>query len=414
MKNRESDFNGFALACDPHGQIQQVLRNDLSEALELPKEGALSVIIDQSSVQKFFTFMHRLREEKALYDWSINVRGKNEIIELFFVGGMNGEEVVIVASTSQKVAASYFEEVLRVNNEQTNLIRSTMKEQAMRSAKPKTTQFSEYAANSATDGTETELFEDFTRLNNELANLQRDLHKKNQMLQETIEERNRYLGMATHDLRNPLSGIFSFSSLLLSGDFGELNNEQQQYIQIIKDSSEHMLELVSDVLDLSKYQSSTLQLNLEEVDMLELVNRSLAMNTPYAKKKCIEIKPEIEVESLLIKVDKLKITQVLDNLLSNAVKYSQQNTTITLRLYTKGAFVYLEVDDEGQGIPAKALPGIFEPFSRSSVETTAGESSTGLGLAITKRIVEGHGGKIEVDSEENQGSLFRVSIPLKI
>ncbi len=399
MKSRDSDFNGFALACDPHGRIRQVLRNDLSGALEIPVNNSLSAIVDESSLQKFFTFMYRLREEKALYNWSINVRGKNEVIELFFVGGMNQDEIVIVASTSQKVAASYFEEVVRVNNEQTNLIRSAMKEQSDQPAEPKFT--------------ETELFEDFTRLNNELANLQRDLHKKNQRLKETLEERNRYLGMATHDLRNPLSGIFSFSSLLLGGDFGELNKEQQEFIQIIKDSSEHMLELVSDILDLSKYQSSILQLNLEEVDLLEIVNRSLAMNVPYAKKKRIDIQTEIEIESLLLKIDRVKITQVIDNLLSNAVKYSQQDTTVTLRVYIRGSRVCMEVADEGQGIPAAELPGIFEPFYRSSVETTAGENSTGLGLAITKRIVEGHGGTIDVESEENRGSLFRVSIPLQ-
>lgn len=389
MDSRESDFNGIAVVCDPYGRICQVLRNDLHPSLVLPEKGVLTSIVDESSLQKFFTFLYRLREEKALYDWSINVRGKNEVIELFFVGGMSRDESVIVASTSKQVAGSYFEEVMRMNNEQANLIRHSMKHQ-----------------------TENDLFEDFTRLNNELANLQRDLHKKNQILQETLEERNRYIGIATHDLRNPLSGIFSFASLLLGGDFGELNEEQQEYIQIIKDSSEHMLALVSDVLDLSKHQSGTLHLNLEEVDLIELVNRGIAMNAPYARKKRIEIQPATEVDSLLLSLDKLKVTQVLDNLLSNAVKYSHQDTTVTLRVSTEHSRVCIEVEDEGQGIPPEELSNIFEPFFKSSVETTAGESSTGLGLAISKRIVEGHGGTIEVESETNRGSLFRVSLPL--
>ena len=404
MKGKESGFNGIAIVCDPHGRISQVLRNDLSECLEIPITGSFSTLVDENSLQKFFSFMYRLREEKALYDWSINVRGKNEVIELFFVGGMNKEEIVIVASTSRQLAGSYFEEVMRVNNEQTNLIRTTMK---------KHTDQNDQKTVVETGGTENELFEDFTRLNNELANLQRDLHKKNQMLEETLEERNRYLGIATHDLRNPLSGIFSFASLLLEGDFGELNEEQQEYIQIMRDSSEHMLELVSDILDLSKYQSGTLHLNLAEVDLIELVNRSVAMNAPYARKKGIEIQTDIEAESLQMTIDKLKITQVLDNLLSNAVKYSQQNTRITLRVYTQDSSVYTEVEDEGLGIPEEDLSDIFEPFFQSKVETTGGEKSTGLGLAISKRIAEGHGGTIEVESEEGKGSLFRFSISLQ-
>ena len=404
MKGKESGFNGIAIVCDPQGRIRQVLRNDLPESLEIPIAGSLSTLVDENSLQKFFSFMYRLREEKALYDWSINVRGKNEVIELFFVGGMNKEEIVIVASTSRQLAGSYFEEVMRVNNEQTNLIRTTIKKHTDQNDQKAVVEFR---------GTENELFEDFTRLNNELANLQRDLHKKNQMLEETLAERNRYLGIATHDLRNPLSGIFSFASLLLEGDFGELNEEQQEYIQIMRDSSEHMLELVSDILDLSKYQSGTLHLNLAEVDLIELVNRSVAMNAPYARKKGIEIQTDIEAESLQMTIDKLKITQVLDNLLSNAVKYSQQNTRITLRVYIQDSSVYTEVEDEGLGIPEEDLSDIFEPFFQSKVETTGGEKSTGLGLAISKRIAEGHGGTIEVESEEGKGSLFRFSISLQ-
>jgi len=404
VKGKESGFNGIAIVCDPQGRIRQVLRNDLPESLEIPIAGSLSTLVDENSLQKFFSFMYRLREEKALYDWSINVRGKNEVIELFFVGGMNKEEIVIVASTSRQLAGSYFEEVMRVNNEQTNLIRTTIKKHTDQNDQKAVVEFR---------GTENELFEDFTRLNNELANLQRDLHKKNQMLEETLAERNRYLGIATHDLRNPLSGIFSFASLLLEGDFGELNEEQQEYIQIMRDSSEHMLELVSDILDLSKYQSGTLHLNLAEVDLIELVNRSVAMNAPYARKKGIDIQTDIEAESLQMTIDKLKITQVLDNLLSNAVKYSQQNTRITLRVYTQDSSVCTEVEDEGQGIPAEDLSDIFEPFFQSSVATTAGEKSTGLGLAISKRIAEGHGGTIEVESKKGKGSLFRFSMPFQ-
>ena len=387
--------------CDPYGRILRILKNDMPDSLELPSDGSLTSVIDENSMQKFFTFLYRMRQEKALYDWSINVRGMEEILEMYFVGGMNGDEMILVASTSKKVAGSYFEEVMRMNNEQTNLIRSAMKQRN--------------EAPSEKPGTEEhEIFDDFTRLNNELANLQRDLQKKNYKLEQTIKERDRYVGMAAHDLRNPLGAISGIASLLLEEEFGELNEEQRESLQMMKDSAEHMLEIVGSMLEISKQQTGTLELNWEDADLMELVDRSIAVNRPIARRKKIEIVKEIEMESLSLRIDRVKITQVIDNLLSNAVKYSHPDTTVTLRVNTADSMVTTEVADQGQGIPEDEIPKLFEPFSRvKSVRSTGGEKSTGLGLAICRRIVEGHGGTIEVESEWGAGSIFRFTLPLQ-
>ncbi len=387
--------------CDPYGRILRILKNDMPDSLELPSDGSLTSVIDENSMQKFFTFLYRMRQEKALYDWSINVRGMEEILEMYFVGGMNGDEMILVASTSKKVAGSYFEEVMRMNNEQTNLIRSAMKQRN--------------EAPSEKPGTEEhEIFDDFTRLNNELANLQRDLQKKNYKLEQTIKERDRYVGMAAHDLRNPLGAISGIASLLLEEEFGELNEEQRESLQMMKDSAEHMLEIVGSMLEISKQQTGTLELNWEDADLMELVDRSIAVNRPIARRKKIEIVKEIEMESLSLRIDRVKITQVIDNLLSNAVKYSHPDTTVTLRVNTADSMVTTEVADQGQGIPEDEIPKLFEPFSRvKSVRSTGGEKSTGLGLAICRKIVEGHGGTIEVESEWGAGSIFRFTLPLQ-
>jgi signal transduction histidine kinase len=387
-------FRGIAVVCDPHGRILRILRNDLPETLELPSEGSLTTVIDENSMQKFFTFLYRMRQEKALYDWSINMRGTHEVLEMYFVGGMNGDEMILVAG-------SYFEEVMRMNNEQTNLIRSTMKQQNEDSS-------------AKTGPEEWEIYDDMTRLNNELANLQRDLQKKNQMLEQTIKERDRYVGMAAHDLRNPLGGLTGIASLLLEGEFGELNEEQREGLQIMKDSAEHMQEIVGSMLEISKQQTGTLELNWENADLIELVDRSIAVNRPIARRKRIDIVREVEPESLPLTIDKVKITQVIDNLLSNAVKYSHSNTTVTLRVSTADSKVTTEVADQGQGIPEEEIPKLFEPFSRvKKVRSTGGERSTGLGLAICRRIVEGHGGTVEVQSEWGVGSTFRFHLPLR-
>ena len=401
MSSEESVFNGIAVVCDPHGRILRILRNDLPDSLELPSDGSLTRVIDEKSMQKFFTFLYRMRREKALYDWSINLRGTHEVLEMYFVGGMNGDEMILVASTSKKVAGSYFEEVMRMNNEQTNLIRSTMKQQ-------------NDASSGKTGPEEWVIYDDMTRLNNELANLQRDLQKKNQKLEQTIKERDRYVGMAAHDLRNPLGGLTGIASLLLEGEFGELNEEQHESLQIMKDSAEHMQEIVGSMLEISKQQTGTLELNWENADLMELVDRSIAVNRPIARRKRIDIVREVELESLPLRIDKVKITQVIDNLLSNAVKYSHSNTTVTLRVSTADSKVTTEVADQGQGIPEEEIPKLFEPFSRvKKVRSTGGERSTGLGLAICRRIVEGHGGTVEVESEWGVGSTFGFHLPLR-
>lgn len=400
MSSKESDFKGIAVVCDPYGRILRILKNDLPDSLELPSDGSLTSVIDDNSMQKFFTFLYRMRREKALYDWSINVRGTQEVLELYFVGGMNGDEMIIVASTSKKVAGSYFEEVMRMNNEQTNLIRETMKQRSE-------------APSADAGGEEREIYDDFTRLNNELANLQRDLQKKNHMLEQTIKERDRYVGMAAHDLRNPLGAVSGIASLLLEGEFGELNDEQSEYLQMMKNSAEHMLEIVGQMLEISKHQTGTLELNWEEYDLMELVDRSIAVNLPIARRKRIEIVKETAVESLPLRIDRLKITQVLDNLLSNAVKYSFPDTTVILRVTESDSIVHTEVADQGQGIPEEEIPRLFEPFSRLSVRSTGGEKSTGLGLAICRRIIEGHGGTIEAESERGAGSTFRFTLPIR-
>jgi len=413
VSQAEDGFRGFAVVSDTAGRIRKVLRNDLADRIDLSQEGMLTAVVEENSLQKFFTFLYRLRKEKALYDWSINVHGAEEVFELYFVGGMNDQEMIIVASTSGKVAESYLDEVMRMNNEQANLLRSTMKQEAAgRENDEGENPGGEHAGGESSDGDEHELYDDFTRLNNELANLQRDLQKQNRVLQQTIKERDKYLGMAAHDLRNPLGGISGIAKLFLEGEYGELTREQREYIKMMKDSAEHMLEIVAGMLELSKHQIGTLQLNWEDADLITLVDRSIALNQPNARKKQIEIHKEAELASLPLRIDRVKITQVLDNLLSNAVKYSHPETVVTLKVETEEHWVRVKVSDQGQGIPEDELPKLFQPFTKLSVKATGGEKSIGLGLAVCRKIVEGHGGTIEAQSSVGEGSNFEFSLPL--
>jgi hypothetical protein len=135
------------------------------------------------------------------------------------------------------------------------------------------------------------------------------------------------------------------------------------------------------------------------------------LNRVLASNKDIEIQTAIDGPLPKMRLDPDKIEQVLNNLISNAIKYSHPNSTITVQLTREDTHVLLSVQDEGQGIPAEDIDKLFKPFQRTSVQSTAGEKSTGLGLVIVKRIVKGHGGKIWVESEVGEGSTFFVSLP---
>lgn len=199
----------------------------------------------------------------------------------------------------------------------------------------------------------------------------------------------------------------------MDGEFGELTGEQREYLSLMRDSAAHMQQIVDELLEITRDRTGTLQLNWERADLLELVDRSIALNRPNARRKEIGISREAEVESLPLQMDRVKITQVVDNLLSNAVKYSPPRTTVTLRVASSGETVTVEVEDQGQGIPEGEMAKLFEPFARLSVKATGGEKSTGLGLAVSKRIIEGHGGRIAARSTEGQGSTFSFSLPLR-
>ncbi|MFW6344393.1 MAG: sensor histidine kinase [Sediminispirochaetaceae bacterium] len=340
----EARFSGMAVICDPLGRVHRVLRNELCSSLKLERDTPLTTIIDPDSIQKFFTFLYRLREEQALYDWSINVVCNGSVLELFFVGGVHGDEILIVASTSKKNAGTYFTELVQMNNEQTDIIRSTMKQNI------------ENGGNTKRDDNE-ELFHDFSRLNNELADLQRDLQKQNRKLEKTIQERDKYLGVVAHDFRNPLSGFSGMCGFLLDEDLGELNEEQKEVLTLMKENSEHMLQMVNDMLDLSSIKTGTLNLNLETADLVQVVKSCVDINRQISRKKSIPIEVDSQVTSLPVSMDRVKIKQVLDNLLSNAIKFSHADTVIHVSLKSRGERAELEVADQGQGIEGQGDGG---------------------------------------------------------
>lgn len=248
-------------------------------------------------------------------------------------------------------------------------------------------------------------------LNNELSNLNRELHKKKAQLEHLNQLKNRFLGMATHDLRHPISTIQMYSEFLADELKGRIDDEHAEFIEIIRSSSEGMNRLVSDYLDVVKIESGRLHMAPEMSDITALVDTCATQHRTLAAVKRVAVKWNPQTSSVSIPFDPAKMRQVLDNLLHNAVKFTPPGGTVEIALERVRSSVVVSVADTGVGMPEDRLHVIFEPFEQAAASRKKKEQGVGLGLAIAKKIVAAHGGRIRVESRPGKGSTFYVSLP---
>jgi len=249
-------------------------------------------------------------------------------------------------------------------------------------------------------------------------------HMQNQILSEQqkllVEQlskadaaKNRFLGMAAHDLRNPLASIRGLAEFLREGAVGPLNPDQIELIETIHAASQSMLEMVNELLDVATIESGELKLHLEPCNLGELTAKCVTLINMEAAKKKTHVAYELPAPPVTLVIDAAKMKQVIDNLLSNAVKYSPPGSTITAIVQagaTPGT-CHILVRDQGPGIPEGERDKLFKDFSRLSIKPTGGENSTGLGLAICRKIVEAHRGTIVAENLPSRGCEFRVTLP---
>lgn len=263
----------------------------------------------------------------------------------------------------------------------------------------------------STDSDLRHLRSELMKLTVEMGDLNRELQRRNVQLQALSETKNQFLGIAAHDLRNPIAVQLAFSDILLDGDVGELNGQQSDLLMEIRESSEFMLGLINSLLDYTAIESGKLRLEKSTFDLSSHIRRNAERNRLIAAKKNITIVAELEEHLPQVRLDKGKFEQILNNLLSNAIKFSEAGSTVWLRCTRYDGGVRLEVEDQGPGIPEDQQQLLFKPFSKTTIRPTMGERSTGLGLSIVKRLVEGHGGSISLRSTMEVGSTFRIILP---
>lgn len=246
----------------------------------------------------------------------------------------------------------------------------------------------------------------------EQENQRKALAEKNKLLEDLYNQRNELLGMAAHDLRNPLTVINSFSEMILDS-YNDFKSENiKEILNILKRTSQFSIELINDILDFSKIESGTLELKKKQLNYNDFVKSNLMLNEFLSVKKNIPIHMISLEEDIQFKFDPERMEQVFNNLINNAIKYSFPGNNILVRVSTENGFAVTSVEDSGQGIPESDLPHIFEPFRQASVRPTENEKSTGLGLAIVKKIIDFHKGTITVQSTPGKGSVFTFYLPM--
>lgn len=258
-----------------------------------------------------------------------------------------------------------------------------------------------------------ELRKNLTSLNNEFSNLNRELHKKNAELVKLNDLKNQFMGMAAHDLRNPIGAIQNLSDFLLDETGDKLSPEHMQFLSVIHSSSKFMLNLLDQLLDIARIEAGKLDLDIRPTDIIELINSSVYLNKILADKKKVDVLFHHYESFPDIELDAMKIEQVMHNLLSNAIKFSDPGSTVFVSAFLRNDHVIVSVRDEGPGIPEEDFEQLYKPFSKTSVKLPDGEKSTGLGLAIVHKIILGHLGKIWVESKVGEGSTFFFSLPVK-
>lgn len=356
----------FALYCDASGRLLERIRDDLGVWTRGTNE--FTEAVAQVAVDDARAFLARIWDERTVEDCRLPFETSGGTLYVHCDGTRFGERLLITASVGS-------------NARSLGLLRE-----------------------------DDRYYTELTRLNNQLVTMQREAVKQNVQLERANEEKNRFIGMLVHDLRQPLWVIEYFSKHMLDRPDTPIR-EYEKILRLVHQNSEFMTRLLGDTLDIASIEAGQLRLDRVPTDVAPLVRQAVEANGELAAQRGIRITMEVE-DLPPVDVDPVKLMQVVNSLLSNATKYSPDDGHIVVTIGLVDGHVQLTVQDQGKGIPRDELKRLFRPFGTTSVRTEGGEKSTGLGLAICRRIVEGHGGHIWVEDTGPEGTTFAMRLPL--
>ncbi|HLX45036.1 MAG TPA: PAS domain-containing sensor histidine kinase [Bryobacteraceae bacterium] len=258
---------------------------------------------------------------------------------------------------------------------------------------------------------DTELRSRADRMEAEVYQRAAEVQQKNRELERANRAKDQFLSHMSHELRTPLHTIIGFAEVLEEELEGPLNEKQHRFVNHIHRDSIHLLALINDILDLSKIEAGRLQLRKEALDVAEAIGKAISS----IEGLCIAKSVSIETEGLshqIANADRVRVTQILYNLLSNAVKFTPDGGKVRVEFASRDGVVEIAVRDNGTGIQEEDQPFVFDTFYQGSSASVGLSEGTGLGLPVTKALVEQHGGRIWFESEPGKGTCFTFTLPL--
>ncbi len=244
------------------------------------------------------------------------------------------------------------------------------------------------------------------RMNDELGLLYEQL--------ETVSKhKSEFLANMSHELRTPLNAIIGFSEVLQQQMFGQLNEQQLGYVDDVLDAGRHLLSLINDILDLAKVEAGRMELELSEVSLPQTLQSGLTMHGERAMGSGITLGLHVDPDEIVVAADERKVRQVIFNLLSNAVKFTPSGGRVDVSARLRDGLVEVAVADTGSGIAADDLELIFEEFHQARGDAGTRQEGTGLGLPLSRKFIELHGGRLWVESIQGEGSTFRFTLPVE-
>jgi two-component system, OmpR family, sensor kinase len=391
----EKKRTGFAVECSIDGAVNRVLYDPRSIAKWLAIGGQWHDVVDKDSLLKAIDFQNEVHLHHYAFGWELNIPVSGTLKTLIFEGAERNGSLYIAGGTTDVEAGRLFRQALGGG-----LMQNTHRHDTAGLFRDAHT-MREY------DG---QLYDEVSRLNNELVTMQRRLAKNNVELGKLNKLKNQFLGMAAHDLRNPLGNIINLTEFL-EDEKETLSTECLQFIEHIRHLSTYMLGLVNELLDYSVIESGSVFLNNQLIDLVDVYTSIVNLHRISAAQKGVDLVLETESASLPLSIDRGKVEQVLANLITNAIKFSSAETRISVQLSRENGRIVTSVSDQGCGMSREEIRSLFQPFLKRGRTGTKGEKSTGLGLYIVKRIIDALNGEIRVRSKPGLGTTISFSIP---
>ncbi len=257
-----------------------------------------------------------------------------------------------------------------------------------------------------------ELRQHATDLERRVAERTAELEKAKHDADQANQAKSEFLSRMSHELRTPLNAIIGFSDLLIERVVGDLTGKQVEFLGDIRESGMHLLTLINDILDLSKIEAGRMELHVAETDLMEVVQAALTTLRPLIEQKSLDVSTVLDPNVTVVRADKVRLKQILYNLLSNAAKFTPVGGQVRVEGDQVNGELELTVVDTGPGIAPDDQRKLFREFTQLEGVQQTGQTGTGLGLALVRRLVELHGGRVWVESEVGKGSRFIVRLPL--